>query len=112
MSYRVVKNTKRAYRAIPIYSLKGFERRNFLELSDGETVSLEQVCSGEWLDWYRLSPLHRLNESQKLWSTYFALGGLLDTESDQQSDFNPSETSSAGAVNGRPGLRVIRRSGI
>lgn len=37
----------------------------------------EDICELEWAEWYRLTPQERWAESQKLWSTYFALGGSL-----------------------------------
>lgn len=47
----------------------------------------EDICEPEWAEWYRLTPQERWAESQKLWSTYLALGGSLDPEPDTQSPF-------------------------
>ena len=75
---------------IPIFSRLGLFLRDRVVLSETDSRSLEEVCSGEWLDWYRLSAMERLSESQKLWPTYLALGGSLDPEPDTQSPFyNP-----------------------
>ena len=66
----------------------------------------------EWDEWYRLTPLQRWEESQKLWPTYLALGGSLDPEPDSQSPFDDPETWRQSAANGRPGVRVLRRCGV
>ena len=47
----------------------------------------EEIVGGEWAEWYRLTPLQRWQESEKLWQTYLALGGSLDPEPDTQSPF-------------------------
>ena len=67
---------------------------------------------GEWAEWYALTPLERLEESSTLWHTYLELGGSLDPEPDTQSPFFDPEEWRAVALDGRPGLRVVRRSGI
>ena len=66
----------------------------------------------EWEEWYRLTPLQRWEESQKLWPTYLALGGSLDPEPDSQSPFDDPETWRESAAHGRPGVRVLRRGGV
>lgn len=66
----------------------------------------------EWEEWYRLTPLQRWEESQKLWPTYLALGGSLDPEPDSQSPFDDPETWRQSAAHGRPGVRVLRRRGV
>jgi hypothetical protein len=50
-------------------------------------IQLEQLVGGEWAEWYRLTPVQRWLESEKLWQTYLALGGSLDPEPDTQSPF-------------------------
>jgi hypothetical protein len=67
---------------------------------------------GEWAAWYALAPQQRLEESCKLWETYLKLGGTLDPEPDSQSPFFDPEEWRAGALDGRPGLRVVRRGGV
>lgn len=67
---------------------------------------------GEWAAWYALTPLQRLEESSKLWETYLTLGGSLDPEPDSQSPFFDPAEWRAGALDGRPGLRVVRRGGV
>src|SRR5688500_19991558 len=47
----------------------------------------EALVGGEWAEWYRLTPVQRWLESEKLWQTYLALGGSLDPEPDTQSPF-------------------------
>jgi hypothetical protein len=66
----------------------------------------------EWEEWYRLTPLQRWEESQKLWPTYLALGGSLDPEPDSQSPFDDPKTWRASAAHGRAGVRVLRRGGV
>jgi hypothetical protein len=72
----------------------------------------EDVVEGEWADWYRLTPLERWRESEKLWEIYLSLGGSLDPEPDTQSPFFDAEEWRALSADGRPGLRVLRRGGI
>ena len=72
----------------------------------------EDNTADEWQDWYRLTPLQRWEESQKLWPTYLALGGSLDPEPDSQSPFDDPQTWRESAAHGRPGVRVLRRGGI
>jgi hypothetical protein len=50
-------------------------------------IQPEQLVGGEWAEWYRLTPVQRWLESEKLWQTYLALGGSLDPEPDTQSPF-------------------------
>ena len=50
-------------------------------------IQPEQLVEGEWAEWYRLTPVQRWLESEKLWQTYLALGGSLDPEPDTQSPF-------------------------
>jgi hypothetical protein len=80
--------------AIPIFSPLGLLLRDRVVLSETESRPLEEICSGEWLDWYRLSPQERLRESGKMWAAYLALGGSLDPEPDTQSPFYDPEGAS------------------
>ena len=75
-------------------------------------ISLEEICEGEWVDWYRLTPLERWHESEKLWAYYLSIGGSLDPEPDTQSPFYDGATPGPRPVDGRPGLRVLRRGRI
>ena len=75
-------------------------------------IAPEDLVGEEWAEWYRLTPQERWRESQKLWSAYLELGGSLDPEPDTQSPFfDPSEPGTS-AVDGRPGMRVLRRSRV
>lgn len=83
--------------------------------TEGESPPLpgdDRFNDGEWADWYALTPLERLEESSKLWQTYLKLGGSLDPEPDSQSPFFDPEEWRAVALDGRPGMRVVRRSGV
>ena len=102
-----------ASRAVPIFSFDGFaDIHSSVRNAIDERLDLEGICSGEWLDWYALTPQERWSESQKLWATYLALGGSLDPEPDTQSPFYDAEASGESVAHGRAGLRVVRRSGV
>ena len=75
-------------------------------------ISPEELVGEEWAAWYRLSPLERWRESEKLWTVYFRLGGTLDTQPDTQSPFFNSGAPGSRPANGRPGVRVLRRSRV
>jgi hypothetical protein len=75
-------------------------------------VEPEDVTDAEWAAWYRLSPAERWRETLRLWETYLALGGSLDPEPDTQSPFFDPEAPGTRPVDGRTGLRVIRRGGV
>ena len=66
----------------------------------------------EWAEWYRLTPLERWRESEKLWEFYLAVGGSLDAEPDSQSPFYFESTPCRLPVDGGPSLRVVRRGGV
>jgi len=71
-------------------------------------IQPEQLVGGEWAEWYRLTPVQRWLESEKLWQTYLALGGSLDPEPDTQSPFfDPKECCQESAKQRRI-ERVIR----
>ena len=71
-----------------------------------------QTAGDEWAEWYSMTPLERWRESGKLWSFYLAAGGSLDPEPDSQSPFDIAFSRSEISAHGRPGVRVLRRSGI
>ena len=72
----------------------------------------EDIVGPEWAEWYALTPAGRLRESEKLWETYLALGGSLEAEPDTQSPFFDPEKWRENALNGRPGVRVLRRGPV
>ena len=47
-------------------------------------VEPEDIVSGEWADWYRLSSLERRHASGELWEHYLSIGGSLDPEPDRK----------------------------
>jgi hypothetical protein len=65
-----------------------------------------------WPEWYSMSPLERWYESAKLWQFYLEAGGSLDPEPDSQSPFDAVMPHGTAPAYGRPGLRVLRRSGV
>ena len=72
-------------------------------------ISAEDLVGDEWADWYKLTPLERWRESEKLWQTFLYLGGSLDPEPDTQSPFFDPTTTSPRPVDGRSGVRILRR---
>lgn len=71
-----------------------------------------QFCDERWEEWYRMTPQDRWRQSQELWQFYLAMGGSLDPEPDSQSPFYPFLASGSSPLDGRSGLRVVRRSGV
>ena len=75
-------------------------------------IQAEELVGAEWAEWYRLTPIQRWHESQKLWRTYLNLGGSLDSESDTQSPFFDARKARPRSAHGRSGVRVLRRGRI
>ena len=77
-------------------------------------ISPTDICSEEWAEWYSLTPQERWRETETevLWGIFMSLGGQLDPEPDTQSPFYDAKASSTVPPDGRPGLRVIRRSRV
>ena len=75
-------------------------------------IDPEDVCGAEWAEWYLMPPERRWQESQRLWVTYLALGGTLDPEPDTQSPFFDERAPRPIPPDGRPGMRVLRRSRV
>lgn len=65
-----------------------------------------------WLEWYRLSPLERWEESSKMWQFYLQIGGSLDPEPDPQSPFDAFMPRGSAPAYGGTGLRILRRSRV
>ena len=63
----------------------------------------------ELLDWYKLTPLERWQESQKLWEYYLSIGGSLDPEPDSQSPFDFLYAQCPDSAYGRTGVHLVRR---
>ena len=72
----------------------------------------EDLYGEEWIEWVRLTPQERWVESERLWTTFFALGGSLDPEPDPQSPFDVAFAPREQPADGRPGVRAVRRSGV
>ena len=78
-------------------------------------IQPEQLVESEWAEWYRLSPVQRWLESEKLWQTYLALGGSLDPEPDTQSPFfDPNEARPVTVKQRRieAHVRLVRRGQV
>ena len=75
-------------------------------------VEPEDLWPEEWVAWFRLTPAERWRESDRLWQTFLMLGGSLDPEPDTQSPFYDPQAPCPSPSHGRPGVRIIRRSGV
>ena len=69
---------------------------------------MDEWTEEEWQEWYRLTPLERWEESQKLWAFYLSVGGSLDPEPDPQSPFYVEPESGALPVDEGTCLRLLR----
>ena len=72
----------------------------------------EELHGEEWAEWCRLTPEERWIESERLWATFLALGGSLDPEPDPQSPFDVAFSRGQQPLDGRAGVRVVRRGGV
>jgi hypothetical protein len=70
------------------------------------------LFEGEWEQWYRMTPQQRWRESRKLWEFFLAIGGSLDPEPDSQSPFDPDYEPRQIPLDGRTGVRIVRRSRV
>lgn len=77
-----------------------------------KSITAEELVGSEWAEWYMMTPQERWAETEKLWATYLELGGSLDPEPDTQSPFFDEDEWREIRLDGRPGMRVVRRSGI
>ena len=75
-------------------------------------IKPEEPVGNEWADWYRLTPVQRWAESEKLWQTYIAPGGSLDPVLDTQSPFFDTQAPRPVHADRRPGVRVLRRGRV
>jgi hypothetical protein len=71
-------------------------------------IQPEELVGGEWAEWYRLTPVQRWLESEKLWQTYLALGGSLDPEPDTQSPFFDPKDARQTAPKQRSINQIVR----
>lgn len=81
-------------------------------LSGWSMVSIDEICEPEWGEWYLLTPDQRWRESQRMWPSFFALGGTVDPEPDSQSPFFDEDEWRHVFTDGRASMCVIRRSGV
>jgi len=75
-------------------------------------MKISWVIDDEWLEWCRLTPEERWQESHKLWLFYLSSGGSLDPEPDSQSPFCTLYSQGESAVDGWSGMHTLRRGGI
>lgn len=72
----------------------------------------EVLWGEERVSWYRLTPMERMARSATLWKFYLKAGGSLDSRPDIQSPFDDPEERRARPIDGRSGVRLLRRGGI
>jgi hypothetical protein len=99
----------------PCFDSPGFSAGNYIISAVWWAVNeirAIDLIEPEWLDWYMLEPIQRWEESQKLWATFFLLGGSLDAEPDSQSPFHDAAAPGQVPAHGGAGLRVLRSCGI
>lgn len=65
-----------------------------------------------WIEWYRLTPQERWEESKKIWQFYLRVGGSLDPEPDSQSPFDSVIPRGSAPAYGRSSVRVLRRGRV
>ena len=65
-----------------------------------------------WVEWYRLTPQERWEESKKIWLFFLQVGGSLDPEPDSQSPFDAVIPRSPAPAYGRSSVRVLRRGRV
>ena len=75
-------------------------------------IQPEELVGEELAAWYRLSPVERWRESERLWQIYFHLGGSLETQPDTESPFFDPGAPSIRPSDGRPSVRILRRSRV
>lgn len=75
-------------------------------------IPVDEVCEGEWVEWYGLTPEERWTRSQALWPAFLALGGSLDPEPDTESPFFDAQAWRPVPLDGRSGVRVLRRGRV
>ena len=81
-------------------------------------VDPEEIVSGEWADWYRLTPLERWHASGELWEYYRSIGASLDPEPDTESPFYygvggmENRGRKGFPLRSLGGMRVLRRGGV
>jgi hypothetical protein len=75
-------------------------------------IQAEELVGEEWAEWYRLTPIQRWLESEKLWQTYLALGGSLDPEPDTQSPFYEVLLPYSRPARKKARKRIVRRSRV
>lgn len=83
-----------------------------IHLGEWQHTCMQTDLADEWQEWFRLTPLERWQESMKLWAQYLAQGGSLDPEPDSQSPFDFPELRGPRPVDGRSGLRILRRGEV
>jgi hypothetical protein len=76
------------------------------------TPTLEAIYGEETAQWMRLTPRERWAEMQRLAAWYHVMGGTSDPDPDPSSPFYAPGTSRPRPVDGRTGLRVVRRSRV
>ena len=77
-----------------------------------EPPAFNDLTDEQWLEWYRMTPQQRWEESCRLWEFYLSVGGSLDAEPDSQSPFDADREPSLPPAYGGAGVRVLRRGPV
>ena len=77
-----------------------------------DDAAIELLVGAEWADWYRLTPLERWSESERLREAFLDLGGNLGVPPDSHSPFFDADTWREVHADGWPGVRSLRRRGV
>ncbi len=77
-----------------------------------DAAAVELLVGTEWAAWYRLTPLERWKESERLRAAFLDLGGNLGVQPDSHSPFFDADAWRAEHADGRPGVRSLRRRGV
>jgi hypothetical protein len=92
-------------------------RANFIVMPDPVDrrppwVTLESLYGEETAEWMRLSPQERWKEMTRLAGWFDALGGTSDPDPDPSSPFYDPSVRRLRPIDGRTGVRVVRRGGV
>lgn len=72
----------------------------------------DELDADQWLEWYRMTPQERWEESERLWDLFLRTGGSLEPEPDPDSPFYADIAPSPAPAYGRSGVHVVRRGPV
>ncbi len=77
-----------------------------------DELEARDLVGDEWAEWFALTPQQRWQQTELLWAVFLSAGGSLDPEPDTQSPFFDEKEWRESLVDGRSGVRLLRRGGI